>query len=1589
MPSPHTLTINIGSIDWDFVTGKTKVSSSKIVNNRVYAAKNRPRVPSVLGSGPAMLLNPDGIEWISYHAYEFGQRLQSKMDALTDHLQVFVERFPAKLASIKQWVLLALDGSYVPADKAALLKEKADAGIIPNPEKPSNEERNKMEVVRGVKVIKKDGEYLVEHNGKLWSLMQIKAGFLKHNAKKSSKNKQITGTTSMGEWSADAKVPDRNKVSVLLELNGKDSSWFYKTPLQYDLDAEVKKYVEKNPNRKVIVNQGRLWTANELREGREKYNSSVPDGEKITNIPTWEKFYLEAGLPERSMIKTIAKNDGYTQEWVLGEVEKEYHLESELKKFERDFPGHKPTIVQGKVWTAKTIQDVWTAYNNHPETKEKDKVYRTSSWRKNHGKAKLPNYEISQRVLAQGLGTKIMPTPEPVALPPLEKQIENYRRLNNDRNPVVFNDRVWTSHDLLFIKKAYNDRVSAEGKLEERIVDWETWIRYSKVAGLPEIVVAEKVMSLEMKTEFFLFGNVRSFTDLIAAIEEHNRVFKDEPSKQLKDFDATWNKNRKLANLDIPDLRVVRIIVQRASKTVAEVFASSKMNETTGAHYEGMPVKANMIERIIQADVGVKLPEAAEPVTVGDVKNKGTGPNVYSSIIPGLPQLVNWAQKKFSGGSSQKPQQEPTNEDMNSTKDLDKYLTELQIKMSLMIQKDNGKLKLSSLKDTKAFETLVQYFQSKNWEMTEIDRDTLRKFVAKQKTQALRGNKVAQSIMSIKLVSELMEVLYKDTTGASFRAEFEDMKNREAATPRWFEEHFVDRTSKYQEQVRGVYKFGKPMVRESGKFMFALLMNTVIEEFTNPTVGLKEFIHLVHESPHHLLGLATFSLGAGGGSTLSKLIADRVYGASIEGIQYQVQRSLIRGSQAKLTASMTVGLRTYVRGQIGFIVGSILNGYLYDDHNDPMFWDRQIKSIGSFMIASAMVKGSIYSSVKIVEAFRLVRTGTAAAAVNPAGLIWQGLILTAEIYVAPIVQAFYEKSEMQAKLEPMMSLPYHDYIAVLSGQKTYGDGCNQVSKQEVLVCLQNKILLGVQQNWQMLTQYELNRKYQEHLAEFAEWEKDDVASKMVASTDNIYQAVKSSMDMVYSPSMTASKALYQTDQKIIALSPWRDISKLGERYRVVLPAMNVNTMQEGTQEYFEELEELNTDYVNDMVSMFKEFNEDMTEDERVRKRYDELTKAKEQETKDINICNAGGEEEKQACKQEAEKTYYENLVKIVNGGSSELTSTQERVWNAKRPSNPFAMIKFFGAKTYGLEKIPNITFGGRASPSEMLDLLFQMSQKITEMKPTEEAVIQAQKETVELLLMMYQELTVDVWQHIYFTAQTNPYVGQDKIKNVEMVSSYMPYGYDHTSKTLNRKSFTPWMTSTQQKYVMVLPEKKPEKIDDFAFARVIVDQLLQKGIISIPLSRGDEKMQKLYEAMQAYFMLALGHNSGDYSAIFFLAENLDISDLQRMDQAVLAYKNLGKTPLLSNYECEAVRDQNALSVEERNKRCMNSKSVSIQIMQQPAIASDAELAGMDAKTKNIQYWRKNFRSPTKLGLTAPYGQMFIHDSTLNTLLSVH
>ena len=141
-------------------------------------------------------------------------------------------------------------------------------------------------------------------------------------------------------------------------------------------------------------------------------------------------------------------------------------------------------------------------------------------------------------------------------------------------------------------------------------------------------------------------------------------------------------------------------------------------------------------------------------------------------------------------------------------------------------------------------------------------------------------------------------------------------------------------------------------------------------------------------------------------------------------------------------------------------------------------------------------------------------------------------------------------------------------------------------------------------------------------------------------------------------------------------------------------------------------------------------------------------------------------------------------MKIVNGGSSELTSTQERVWNAKRPSNPFAMIKFFGAKTYGLEKIPNITFGGRASPSEMLDLLFQMSQKITEMKPTEEAVIQAQKETVELLLMMYQELTVDVWQHIYFTAQTNPYVGQDKIKNVEMVSSYMPYGYDHTSKTL-------------------------------------------------------------------------------------------------------------------------------------------------------------------------------------------------------------
>lgn len=1548
-------------------------------------AVKKPKLSPVMPMGPAMLLNPDGIEWLSYHAYEFGQRLQSKMDALTDHLQVFMERFPARLASIKEWILLAVDGRYVSSDKAALLKERQDAGLIDVPgiepeNDPSPEDKKKMEkLIKDAKAILRGNEYVVKHRGQEWTLNQIREAIHNHNKKESSKNRQITGPKSMDLWAAKANIPDRDKVAALLLLNKKNQDWFYKTEFNYDLDAEIAKYKKENPLRKLLVEKGRLWTANELLRIKDEYNNNpkTPESEKITNTKTWSQYYSKANLPEDSMIKTVTENDGYSKEWLFGEVEKDYHLETEINKFKKQYPGFKPIVARGRVWTAKLFVDKKSKYN---ETLPKGKkIVDKTTLDRNYSRAGLPDSKTTELIITQSLGIGVQPVGESVESigPTLEEQITRYKTLNGGRLPVVFQDKVWTAFEILYLKDEYNKNVSE--KL--RITDWETWIRYFREAKLPDIAIAEKILITDLKTEFYLFGTISNFADLQAAVEKHNEIFKDEPEKQLRKFDKTWDQNRKFSKLNIPEIKIARGFIRGDGKTIAQLFKRGPSG-ISGAFFEEKPVDLATVQEIAKVQI------LTGPENVGEVKRNGTGPNVYSSIIPGLPQFINWVQKKVSGGSSLKPQPEPTNEDMNSAKDLDKYLTDLQIKMATMIEKDNGKLKLSSLKDTKAFETLVQYFQSQRWNMTEVDRDTLRKFVAKQQRQAARGNKLSQSLMSIKLVSELMEVLYKDTTGASFKAEFEEMKNREAATPRWFEEHIVDKLGKYQNEGRAVMRVSVTAGRESGKFMFALLMNTVIEEFTNPTVGLKEFIHLVNDTPHHLLGLATFSLGAGGGSTLSKLIADRVYGASIEGIQYQVQRSLIRGSQAKLTASMTVGLRTYVRGQIGFIVGSIVNGYLYDDHNDPMFWDRQVKSIGSFMIASAMVKGSIYSSVKIVEAFRLVRSGTAAASVNPAGLIWQGLILTAEIYVAPIVQAFYEKSEMQAKLEPMMAQPFHEYIAVLTG-KTYGTGCNQAEKPQVLVCLQNKILLGVQQNWQMLTQYELNRKYQEHLAEFSEWEKDDVASKMVASTDNIYQAVKSSMDMVYSPSMTASKALYQTDQKIIALSPWRDISKLGERFRVVLPVANTQMMQEGTQEYFEELEELNTDYVNDMVSMFKEFNEDMTEDERVRKRYDELTKAKEQETKDINICNAGLEEEKQTCKQEAEKKYYENLVSIVNGGSSELTSTQERVWNSKRSSNPFAMMKFFGAKTYGLEKIPSITFGGRASASEMLDLIIQMSQKISALKPTEEAVIQAQKETVELLLMMYQELTVDVWQHIYFTDQTNPYVGQDKIKEVEMVSSYMPYGYDHASKTLNRKSFTPWMTSTQQKYVMVLPEKKPEKVDDYAFARVIVDQLLQKGIIQIPLARGDERMQKLYEAMQTYFLLALGYKPDDYSSLFYLAENINIADLKKMDRVVEAYKKMGTTSLLSNYECEAVRDQNALSVEERNKRCINSKSISIQIMQQPSVASDAQMASMDSKTKNAHYWRSKFRSPTKLSLTVPYGQMFIHDSTLNTLLSVH
>jgi hypothetical protein len=925
--------------------------------------------------------------------------------------------------------------------------------------------------------------------------------------------------------------------------------------------------------------------------------------------------------------------------------------------------------------------------------------------------------------------------------------------------------------------------------------------------------------------------------------------------------------------------------------------------------------------------------------------------------------------------------------------DLKERLLDLALRMNALLKQDNGKAKLKSIRNPANFKTIIEYFQARGWRMSSIDQATLKKFLKDQQKHAQKSNDQAREIMAMELTMQLADALAKDATGKTISEEFEQIKHLKAQRGDVFErieQNIIKMSGRYQGAGKMAGNFTANTFRETWKFMLALGANLLIDACLKPTITMEDFINLGLNTHNHAWGLITFGFGASSGSAFSKMVGDRIFANSLEGLQYQLKNTMIRKSGAYALASAQVGFRTYIRSQIGFIVGSLVNGFLHDDYNDPEFWNRQIKGIASFMMAGAITRGGVFTIGKILEGRHIIKAGSAVAALHPAALIWQTVYLTADLFLSPRLLAEYEKSVLQAKLEPEMSQAYRDYLAVLTDRKETAMGCNQSNKQLVLECIQMSLIRGIQQNWQYITQFELNAEAQQHMTQFLEWEKAPLASGTIASFDNMYETYEHSMDAVNTPSTVlfggyASRKLYQYWQTQMPTTPWKNLKQLkGEAIRVLLPKDDeVERMVQGAQ-YFTELDALNSDYTRDMVAMFREFGEEiLDENSKIAARYYRIRDVQNKAKKALEQYKDLSPDEAEPCHQEVEDAYNKDLATLLESDNRQINLDQFRVLQTKRKSNPFALPFGMFREKMWFEEIPALTLEGRVSAASMLDLIYLMAQIFHAVNPDES------RDAVSLLMMIHQELIDDIKKHIHIKDK-NPYLEQHPFANAHMLETFMPFGYDHEHKKMNGDDYLNWSQSSKRKYMLLLPSNYKNNVQDYIYARVVVDEMVERGMIQLKFKRSDALYEKAIHAAQTYLMWTLGHNVEDFRELLTIDQMISEESLDVLSKVTKRYVQMGAM-FLSQYECEGVEDlyrrEQPVTMKDRADACPNSKSIGVQILYQPAPnASKKDLYNMNSKVRNSHEWARRYQTQLGYSFMAPLGQVFIHDQYMNELL---
>jgi hypothetical protein len=902
----------------------------------------------------------------------------------------------------------------------------------------------------------------------------------------------------------------------------------------------------------------------------------------------------------------------------------------------------------------------------------------------------------------------------------------------------------------------------------------------------------------------------------------------------------------------------------------------------------------------------------------------------------------------------------------NRTDQLTQNLNSVQHEVAQSFGMQDGRLHIRRLRNPKTFEKVVSYFKQADWQMSPSDRQALVNYVEMQKKLTARSANMAYTQEAISLLNELVEQLYQDQTGEKFEQAYQKalkQQKTQRLNQEWYVQHF-----------RG-------MPRESAKFMGALLINTTLHAIIHPTGDLLEdLVHLGANTPSHVFGLMTFSMGAGVGTELSKLISEPVWGKTLERLQHQLNQSVLKGSAYRL-ASAQVGLRTYLRGQIGFIVGSLVNGFIHDDYASEGFWERQTLSISSFMMASAAVRVGISVPVHFLEAFRVLRAGSAWASIHPAGFISQMLLLSADLYLASYVQPWLEKSIMQAKLEPALAEPYQAYMQVLSGQKQTAYGCNQPTQAGVLECLTAKLTKGIRDHWLKLNMYEIHQIEQQHLAEFQAWEQDQDQASIVYSASLTHEKMKDALAMNPALGLAGAKKLYPTQHKLAEKTDYAQMKKLDALTRVVLPQKHAHDAKLGYQTYIHELSELTQKYQKDMRVMYNELYQELSEGRVAMVRHQHIQAAQQTYEARAEQCNRiASVDQYLPCTSNALNLYNEKLQQILFGIEGAWTKEQRRVLHTKKDITTAQKLFLQGVPTMGLEALPAMTFANVIKPSDFLDLLFQMAQSMAKNSSNDVAIQNAVKSTVITLLSMHNELINDVQGHVYYSSENNPYLFQMPHMRVQLVDTFVPKGFEFDKGHLDVEGFMRWHATSARKYTMILPDEyQQQNLQLYALGYAVVDHMLEQGILRFDLPRGSQKMQEIRAALQDALLITLGVQDVPLTALFKSASMIKDEHMIVLGQVAerMKQRQTQGAPMLSQQPCAGAVGQKEIDAE---MLCADSGSVQIQFLFQPDTESKQNSQDLHGQ------WATHYQTPMGVPISFPMGTSYIHQETLEALI---